>query len=759
MLVGGEALPAGLAALLHGLGAECRQPLRPDRDHGLVDVGRCRPRPAAADRPADRATPGSTCWTRTCGRYRRGSPVSSTSAGAGVARGYQGRAGLTAERFVADPHGPAGARMYRTGDLVRWRLDGELEFLGRADHQVKVRGFRIELGEIETVLAAHPALAQVTVVAREDGTGGKRLVAYTTVATGQCEPAPADLREHAAAVLPDYMIPAAFVTLDALPLTPNGKVDRNQLPAPDFAALVGDQGPRTPREEVLCGLFAEVLGLSSVGVQDSFFDLGGDSIISIRLVSRAHKAGLAIRPQDVFAHRTVAALASVATDAPDVVVEPPDDGIGGVPLPPALHALRELGGPIDGRSAALLLAAPDGLDADRLHAVVALLADRHDALRLSLDRPGDEGPWSLRVRPCAEADATTLTHRVSIAGLDADEVSAAIHTHAEAAAARLDPGTGTVAQFVWFDAGTGGAGRLLVMVHQLAADAVPLSVLHADLGACWQAVTGAAPQAPRPVGTSYRRWCKQLLAQAQEAERERELDWWTALLDVPEPRLTDRPLDPEHDVLGTAARLSRTLPAIDTAALADRVPAAFNCAVEDVLCTAFALAIAHWRRRYRREHRDSTGVLLDLARTVRGFAVTHPMRLDAGAVDWAELISGGAAVGNAIKAVKEQLRAVPDNGIGYGMLRYLGEAHRPCAGRAAQPRHRPALPGPVEHLGRAGLASPGRTGRTVRCRQSTATACRPCAGTERRTARRSGRSAPCRLADLAARPLRRTRPA
>ncbi|WP_141682959.1 AMP-binding enzyme, partial [Agrobacterium tumefaciens] len=190
-------------------------------------------------------------------------------AGAGLARGYLGRPGLTAERFVANPFGPAGSRMYRTGDLAKWRPDGVLDYLGRADDQVKIRGFRIEPGEVEAVLRRHDAVGQAAVVAREDRPGQKQLVGYVVPAAGRVVDA-AQLRRHAGSELPDYMVPAAIVVLEALPLTPSGKLDRRSLPAPDFTPQQG-RGPRTPQEEVLCGLFAEVLGLERVGIDDNFF--------------------------------------------------------------------------------------------------------------------------------------------------------------------------------------------------------------------------------------------------------------------------------------------------------------------------------------------------------------------------------------------------------------------------------------------------------------------------------------------------------
>ncbi|MFC5743612.1 non-ribosomal peptide synthetase [Dyella tabacisoli] len=236
-------------------------------------------------------------------------------AGSGLARGYLQRPALSAERFVANPYGSPGSRMYRTGDLVRWRADGQIDFVGRVDQQVKVRGFRIELGEIEAALREQPTVSHVAVIAREDQPGHKQLVGYVVAAPGHA-PDPVELRRMLGARLPDYMVPAAIVLLDTLPLNINGKLDREALPAPDFQPSVSRE-PSTPQEKILAALFADVLGLQHVGIDDSFFDLGGDSILAIQLKARAQKAGMSFELGALFDHQNVAELATIVVFTAD----------------------------------------------------------------------------------------------------------------------------------------------------------------------------------------------------------------------------------------------------------------------------------------------------------------------------------------------------------------------------------------------------------------------------------------------------------
>ncbi|MET7732913.1 amino acid adenylation domain-containing protein [Streptomyces sp. NPDC005402] len=319
VLVGGEALPASLARALTAAGRSVTNLYGPTETTIWSTATQVTDKMSIGD-------PIANTRVYVLDARLRPVPVGVAGelyiAGAGLARGYHRRPGLSAERFVADPHGPAGTRMYRTGDLVRRTTGGDLEYIGRTDFQVKVRGFRIELGEIETVLADHPDVARVAVLVREDTPGDQRIIAYV-VPGPDGSPDGDVLHKHVAASLPDYMVPAAFVPLDALPLTPNGKLDRAALPAPALGALGEGRPPRTPQEETLCGLFAEVLGVAEVSIDDDFFALGGHSLLANRLASRVRSAlGKEMSIRGFFEKPTVAALAESLDHAQATTTRP-----------------------------------------------------------------------------------------------------------------------------------------------------------------------------------------------------------------------------------------------------------------------------------------------------------------------------------------------------------------------------------------------------------------------------------------------------
>ncbi|WP_240119410.1 MULTISPECIES: non-ribosomal peptide synthetase [unclassified Streptomyces] len=670
-------------------------------------------------------------------------------AGTCLGRGYHGRPGLTAERYVASPFGPAGERMYRTGDLARWNAQGQLECVGRGDGQVKVRGFRIETAEVEAAITQHPGISEAVVISRETPPGGRQLVAYV-VHTGEgavgddglggigdvdvlAGASSAELRRFVAARLPDYMVPSAFVTLGRLPFGPTGKLDRPALPEPEFLGEVYRE-PRTEAEKIIAAAYADVLGVDRVGVDDDFFAMGGDSLRSIQAVARARARGVELTTREIFECRTAARLAEVATERRDrlpLLAEDERGGVGPMPLQPVARQVFGRGGGTDRFAMSMVLELPAGISADGLAATLDAVLDRHDLLRARLVR-GDEpcpvpqqatsAPSRRPARtPAAPAESPSTpstrtsgrhagsTHRtplpdgrtVPAAALEAreagtvraaglirrvdcdgrwDEPSSLRAARAELddAVGRLDPEAGTLADFVWF-AAPSGEGRLLVVLHHLVVDGVSWRILMSDLAEAWQQVrSGEEPELPA-VGTSARRWASALRNEALSEEREAELAYWRDLLESPDPLLGTRALDPAVDVWSTLDTVRVQLPAEVTAAVLTELPAAFRATGTDVLLAALALAVNRWRGADRstlvrmeghgREEDVVPGA--DLSRTVGWFTSMYPVRVDVRGVDPADVLAGGPAAGTAIKRVKEQLRQVPDKGLGYGLLRYL----------------------------------------------------------------------------------------
>ncbi|MGV0837952.1 amino acid adenylation domain-containing protein [Mycolicibacterium thermoresistibile] len=572
-------------------------------------------------------------------------------AGDGVAPGYLGRSELTASRFVACPFGAPGSRMYRTGDLVRWGEDGQLHYLGRADEQVKIRGYRIELGEVQTALAAVDGVENAVVIAREDRPGDKRLVGYVT---GTADPAQA--RAQLADRLPPYMVPVAVLVLDALPLTRNNKLDVRALPAPEYRELGAEyRAPGTAVEELLAGIYAQVLGVERVGVDDSFFDLGGDSILSMQVVARARAAGVQCRPRDVFVEQTVARLASVVKVSggePEVV----DDGTGAVVATPIMRWLRSVDGPTDEFNQTVVLQAPAGATEDDVVTVLQALVDRHPTLRL---RPADGDSGLLVPAPGAVAVRDRLH---TVATLTDDTLLAA--------RSRLDPATGAMFSAVW----ASDTGRLALVIHHLAVDGVSWRILLEDLNIAWAQHRNGRPIELPTGGTSFARWSTLLAEHARSGEVVGQAPMWRQLLTTP----TALPaLDPRTDTYDTAGRLTVSLDSDTTRQLLGAVPAAFHAGVQDILLIAFGLAWSEFlgstdtpigidvEGHGRQELGDA-----DLSRTVGWFTTKYPVALTVGGLSWHQVTAGDDALGAVVKAAKEQLRALPD-GLSYGLLRYL----------------------------------------------------------------------------------------
>ncbi|MGI5452292.1 amino acid adenylation domain-containing protein [Streptomyces sp. CA-249302] len=601
-----------------------------------------------------------------------GVPGELYAGGVYLGRGYVNDPRRTADHWVADPFGPPGERLYRTGDLVRWRQDGTLEFLGRADNQVKIRGMRVELEEIEAVLEQHPEVRRAVVVIREDAPGVKQLAGYCLTTAD-----PAEVRGWLLERLPEHMVPRTLTVLGAFPLLPSGKVARTALPAPETTTTTGTREPVDERERQLTELFADVLGLSGVSVDDNFFELGGDSIVSIRLVTLARKAGLAISPRQIFQTPTPAGLAAAAATANRTEPAVADEPLGELDPTPIMRWTAGPDGSYGGLAQAVLLVTPPDLTQDALTAVLQAVLVRHDMLRAQLT---DEG--RLLVPPGA---AVQLTRVPGLPGADLEQ-------HLASAAARLEPRSGRMLEAVWFEPDDGTPGRLLLVAHHLVVDGVSWRIITSDLADAWS----GRPLSPR--GTSFRTWSRLLVEEARKPGRVDELPWWKEEVTGVRP-LLDRSLEPDRDTAQTLAEHTLVLPDDLSAELLTTLPAAYRAAVPDVLLTAFALAVAAWRGErgdlpggsllvgvegHGRAEEIAGGV--DLAATVGWFTTFHPVCIDPGPLDLDEALAGGAAAATALKRVKEQLRAVPDHGLGYGLLRHLNPDTGPELEKLPQPQ-------------------------------------------------------------------------
>ncbi|SDI16727.1 non-ribosomal peptide synthase domain TIGR01720/amino acid adenylation domain-containing protein [Pseudomonas flavescens] len=583
-------------------------------------------------------------------------------AGAGLARGYHQRPALTAERFVASPFGD-GARLYRTGDLARYRADGVIEYAGRIDHQVKLRGLRIELGEIEARLLEHQWVREAAVLAVE----GKSLVGYLVLADH-----PADWRDalaaHLAQHLPDYMVPAQWIDLAQMPLSPNGKLDRKALPRPDGTAQADYAAPQGELETRIAAIWQGVLGRERIGRHDNFFELGGDSIVSIQVVSRARQAGIQFTPKDLFQHQTVRSLAAVAEVGRQLLI---DQGavIGEVLLTPVQHWFfeQDIARPQHWNQS-LLLEPRETLDAAQLQAALARLIEQHDALCLRY-QAGAQG-WTQA--PAALPLPAPLWLRQAAS---ADELQAIC----DEAQRSLELSQGPLLRVVLV-AMPDASQRLLLAVHHLVVDGVSWRILLEDLQSLLtQARAGEDFTLPAKT-SSYQTWAARLQGHAGSEALDAELDYWRQLGDAP----TDLPCDnPEGGLRNAQERKVRLkLDSESTRQLLQDAPGAYRTQVGDLLLTALARVVTRWAGaesaliQLEGHGREELFEGIDLTRSVGWFTSMFPLKL-----------TPQADLAGSIKAIKEQLRAVPGKGLGFGVLRYLGAA-RVRAELAALPQPR-----------------------------------------------------------------------
>jgi len=588
-------------------------------------------------------------------------------ASVGLARGYLNRPDLTAEKFIPNPFSnEPGLSLYKTGDKARYLPDGNIEFLGRLDNQVKIRGFRIELGEIETAISQHPSVKETVVIAAENNIGNKQLVAYI-VHQKEAAPTISDLRNFLKQKLPDYMIPAAFVMLETLPLTPNGKIDKKALPKPETAhqqLATNFVAPRTEAEQTLAQIWCEVLHLQQVSIHDNFFEVGGDSILSIQIISQANIAGLQLTPKQIFQHQTIAELAAVATPTETNKAE---QGLitGSLPLTPIQHWFFAQNLPESHHwNQAFLLEVPATFKPNLLQQAVQQLLLHHDALRLRFTQ-SEQGWQQFNALP----DEILPFSLIDLSVVPETAQAETIETTSAQLQASLNLATGPIVRVALFHIGNSKPSRLLLVIHHLAVDGVSWRILLDDLQTAYQQLeTGKPIQLPAKT-TSFKEWSEKLTEYASSPTARKELTYWS---NISTSNITRLPVDYVRgtNTKASARNVSVSLNKEETRTLLQEVPKAYRTQINDILLTALVQVLANWTQsnsvliNLEGHGREEILPDVDLSRTVGWFTTIFPVLLKLEATDKS---------GDAIKSIKEQIRAIPNRGIGYGLLRYLSD--------------------------------------------------------------------------------------
>ncbi|WP_143760417.1 non-ribosomal peptide synthetase, partial [Paenibacillus sp. FSL R5-0765] len=579
-------------------------------------------------------------------------------AGVGLARGYLNQPELTAEKFVEHPFAP-GERLYRTGDLARWLPDGNMEYLGRIDHQVKIRGFRIEVGEIEEQLLKIDSVQETIVIARE-GKSGQELCAYLVASLPLTL---GELRSALAQKLPNYMIPAHFVQLPRMPLTPNDKIDRKALPAPEGNALTGGAyvAPRNEAERTLADVWQAVLNADRVGVTDHFFELGGDSIKSIQVSSRLHQAGYKLEIRDLFKYPTISQLSLHVKPIRRTI----DQGeiTGETALTPIQHWFFESSFADPHHfNQSVMLYRKDRFNEEIVYQVLQKLAEHHDALRMVFCK--------------TEQGFGALTRAIQDGGLftldvfdfkDAENPTQAVEEKATDIQAGIDLVNGPLMKAALFQCEDGD--HLLLAVHHAVVDGVSWRILMEDFALGYEQI-GKSEGIRFPAKTdAYRTWSEQLAAYAQSPEMAKERAYWQAVeqmevLAVPKDMEAD--VTTQHDSESLFVRLTPE----ETELLLKRVHRAYNTEMNDILVTALGIALRKWtghervRINLEGHGRESIGTDIDITRTVGWFTTKFPVVLEP---------ETDRDLSYQIKQVKENLRRIPNKGLGYGICRYLSK--------------------------------------------------------------------------------------
>lgn len=582
--------------------------------------------------------------------------------GEGLARGYAGRADLTAERFVPALIG-MGERWYRTGDIVKWREDGVLEYVGRRDEQVKIRGYRIELGEIETVLRQDADVQDAVVQARENEAGSKQLVAYVVPRPGH-EVIVEQLRDSLQKKLPAYMVPSAILLLATLPLTANDKIDFAALPG--FSPVSQASNEEDLRSELnavehaLIGIWREILGLTHIGVHDNFFELGGDSILSIQVVARARQHGIYLTPRLLFQQQTIAELATMVETTPGWEAEQ-GTVTGEIPLTPIQHWFFEQDLPDPHHwNQAFLLEMPWKVQANHLQAALAHIVKQHDALRLRFSQEGDG--WKQQI--VASEDGNIFSY-FDLSALSADEQKRVFIQEATRLQESLDLQKGPLLHAGLF-ALNKEHFRLLLVIHHLAVDGVSWRILLEDLQSLYQQIAQEKKVQFAPKTTSFKQWSHLLQEYAHSSEIRQEATGWLSQLQNAESKL---PVDlaSGENTFASMNEVTVTLSIEETQSLLQELARVYRANPFELLLTALSQVLTNWIGEssllidVEGHGREEIQEEIDLSRTVGWFTSMYPLYLTVNRNDLSKTLA----------ALKTQLHALPYKGLGYGVLRYL----------------------------------------------------------------------------------------
>ncbi|MCP4263334.1 MAG: amino acid adenylation domain-containing protein [Planctomycetes bacterium] len=595
-----------------------------------------------------------------------GTPGELYIGGIGVSRGYLNRPDQTAASFVPNPFdNKPGTRLYRTGDMVRWLTDGKLDFLGRMDHQVKIRGYRIELSEIESALNRHSKVDQVVVVVnkRKDI---KRLAAYVTP-IDNLKPNSSELRAYLKSCLPDYMLPAFLIVCDSFPMTANGKIDRNALPQPSGEQLQMEHeyvAPKTDIEKLIVGIWADVLGIEKVGIRSNYFELGGDSIMSIRVVARITEAGYQLTLQDMFKHQTVAELATALSIGINVVAAEQGHVTGDVPLTPVQRWFFELE-PVNPHyfNQWMVIPTPPALDCDKMRKAVVAVTDHHDALRIRYNQV-DVHNWTQYNSDVSEIIPFSM---VDLSAIPDSKCKHTINVEFERLHRSLNLEHGPLFQVCWFNPGPHQDGRLLLVVHHIVMDILSWPALIEDIMTVYRQLDGSIEVRLPKKTSSFKQWAQALIEYAHSQDLKEELPYWLSISKQPLQPLPVDSVDSDHS-LATTQSVSAEMTPDQTQQLQNIVTPHFKTQFSHILLAALAIALNRFsgntqvQIKVEGQGREDIGVELNLSRTLGWFTSFYPMSIT---------VNPDHELKEQVSAAIHQIDAVPNHGIGYSVLRYL----------------------------------------------------------------------------------------